>query len=75
MNVTWHIDDLNIYHKGTLEVTKFLHNFGQIYDESMTVHRGKVYDYLGMDLDFSTANPLKIGMIKYINKIHEDFLE
>ena len=26
-----------------------------------------------MDLDFCTANTLKIGMIKYINKIHEDF--
>ena len=41
----------------------------------MTVHRGKVHDYLGMDLDFSTANTLKIGMIKYIKKIHEDFPE
>ena len=37
----------------------------------MTVHCGKVHDYLGMDLDFSTANTLKIGMIKYIKKIHE----
>ena len=28
-----------------------------------------------MDLVFSTANTLKIGMIKYIKKIHEDFPE
>ena len=41
----------------------------------MTIHRGKVHDYLGMDLDFSSAKVLKIGMIKYIKKIHEDFEE
>ena len=41
----------------------------------MSVHRGKVHDYLGMDLDFNTANTLKIGMIKYIKKIHENFPE
>ena len=41
----------------------------------MTVHRGKVHDYLGMDLDFSSTKTLKIRMIKYIKKIHEDFPE
>ena len=46
--------------------------FGQIYGERMTVHRSKVHDYLGIELNFSTAKTLKIGMIKYINKIHED---
>ena len=41
----------------------------------MTVHRGKVHNYLGIDLDLSTVNTLKIGMIKYIKKIHEYFHE
>ena len=50
MTVTWHVDELKIYHKDGLEVTKFLQHFGQIYVEHMTVHRGKVHDYLGMDL-------------------------
>ena len=75
MTVTWHVDDLKISHKNSLEITKFLHHFGQIYGERMTVHHGNVHDYLGMDLDFSTSNTLKIGMIKYIKKILEDFLE
>ena len=39
----------------------------------MMIHRGKVY--LGMDLDFSSAKTLKIGMINYIKKIHKDFPE
>ena len=75
MTVTLHVDYLKISHKDNLEVTKFLHHFVQIYGECMTVHRGKVHDYLGMDLNFSTANTLKIGMIKYIKKIHEYFPE
>ena len=41
----------------------------------MKVHRGKVHDYLGMDLDFSSPKVLKIGMIKYIKKIYDDFSE
>ena len=41
----------------------------------MTVHRGKVHDYLGMDLDFSTADTLKTDIIKKIKKIHKDFPE
>ena len=75
MTVTWHVGDLKISCKDSLEVKKFLQNFGLIYGELMTVHHGKVHEYLGMDLDFSTANTLKIGMIKYIKKIHRDFPE
>ena len=75
MTVTWNVDDLKIYHKNSLEVTNFLHHFVQIYGERMTVHRVKVHDYVVMDLDFSTANTLKIVKIKYIKKIHEDLPE
>ena len=64
MNVTWHVNDLKISHKDSLEVTKILDHFGKIYNDQMTVRREKVHDYLGMDLDFSMANTLKIGMIK-----------
>ena len=75
MTVTWHVDDLKISHNDSLEVAKFLHHFGQINCEHITVHRGKLHDYLGIDLDFRTENTLKIGMIKYIKKINEDFPE
>ena len=75
MIVTWHVDNLKISHADSGEVTKFLNHFTGIYSDRMTVNRGKVHDYLGMDMDFSTAKTLKIGMIKYIKKIHEDFPE
>ena len=41
----------------------------------MTIHCEKLHNYLRMDLDFSSAKALKIGMIKYIKDIHVDFLE
>ena len=73
MIVTWHVDDLKISHMDSNEVRKCIKHFKRIYGNMMTVHRGKVHDNLGMDLDFSSAEALKIGMIKYIKKIHEDF--
>ena len=60
INVTWHVDDLKISQTDSLEVTKFLYHFGQIYGECMPIHRGKVHDYLCMGLDFSTSNTLKL---------------
>ena len=75
MTMTWHVDDLKMPHKDSLEVTKFLYHFGLVYGDHMTLHRGKVNDYLDTDLDFSTAYTLKIGMINYIKKIYEDFPE
>lgn len=41
----------------------------------MTVHHGKVNEYLSIELYFSTTSVLNIGMIKYIKKIHKDFPE
>ena len=75
MTVTWHVDDLKISHMDSNEVTKCIEHFKKIYGNRMAIHRGKVHDYLGMDLDFSSAKTLKIGMINYIKKIHKDFPE
>ena len=73
--VTWHVDDLKISHKDSREVTKCIKHFGDIYFDRMTVHRGKVHDYLVMYLDFISPKVLKIGMIKYTKKINEEFPE
>ena len=53
MTVPWHVDDLKISHKDIRKVTKFTKTFGYIYGDRMKIHRGKVHDYLGMDLDLS----------------------
>ena len=55
MTIGWHVDDLKISHvdKNELEniIAKLEAEFGK--ETPLTVHRGKVHDYLGMIIDFS----------------------
>ena len=53
MTVTWHVDDLKVYHKDPYQITKFSSYISIIYGEKLTVKRGKVHDYIGMELDYS----------------------
>ena len=46
MTVTWHVDDIKIPHKDSREVAKFIKHFGDIYGDRMTVHCGKVHNFL-----------------------------
>ena len=55
--------------------TKFATWLGTIYGHKLIVKRGKVHDYLGMDLDWSVGGKVTILMIKYVYKILEDFVE
>lgn len=75
MMVTWHVDDVKVSHVDPNEVTKFLVYMGKIYGPKMKVTRGKVHDYLGMDLDFSTPGTLRVSMIKYLKKVLANFPE
>ena len=41
-----------------------------------TILRGKVFDYLGMELDFATCpGTMIVSMIKYLQKLIKEFLE
>ena len=42
---------------------------------NLAVYRGKVYDYLGVDLGYSGEGVVKISMINYLKKIFEKFPE
>ena len=53
MTVTWHGDDLKASHVDEFELTKLVMFLGRKYGEKITVHRGDVQDYLGMDMDYS----------------------
>ena len=73
MTVAWHLDDLQVSHADPAEITKFANYLAVIYGEKLTVHRGLVHDYLGMDLDYTTKGKVVISMIKYVDKILEGF--
>ena len=75
MTVTWHVDNLKVSHEYPAEITKFANYLAAIYGEALTVHRGKIHDYLGMDLDYTTKGKVGVSMIKYVDKILEGFLE
>jgi len=69
------LDNLKVSHKDPQEVTKFIIAMGRIYNKKMPATRGKVHNYLGMDLDHSTNGHVKMSMIKYFNKVLEAFPE
>ena len=48
---------------------------GGIYGPKLTIKRRKCHDYLGIDLDWSVDGKVTISMIKYVNKILENFIE
>ena len=80
MTVTWHVDDLKVSHKDQKAIDDFATWLRGKYEWKeqglfLTHHKGKVHDYLGIDLDYSERKKLKVSMIKYINKIFKGFSE
>ena len=76
MTVCWHVDDLKISHRDEEMVTAFAVEIANIYGAKTTISRGRVHDYLGMEVDFGTCpGTLIISMIKYLQKIIDEFPE
>jgi hypothetical protein len=75
MTVCWHVDDLKVSHLDGIELTKFVHRNAKIYGDQITVKRGCVHDYLGMDLDYSLDGKVRVSMIRYVDKVLKDFPE
>ena len=48
----WRVDDLKMSHKDAAVNTQTIKTLAKIYGPGITVSRGKVHDYLGMDLDY-----------------------
>ena len=66
ITICWHVDDLFVGHDDPNVVTKFLDWLAHRYDtddKKLNVVRGHKHDYLGMNLDFSTAGAVNIDMI------------
>ena len=72
--IVWHVDDLKISHVKDDTVTDVINvieeEFGR--EAPLTIHRGKVHEYLGMTLDFSKPECVEVSMIKYINEMLDE---
>ena len=75
MTVIWHVDDLKLSHVDESENTKFAKWMKTMYGEKLTVHRGKIHDYLGMDMDWSKDGKVTISMIEYLYRILDEFID
>ena len=53
LTVSWHVNDLKISCKNGWEITKLLLHLKKIYGEKISIHQGKQFTYLGMQLDYS----------------------
>ena len=77
--VVWHVDDLKISHVDAKENDKFVQWLREMYEDELIgavkVNRGKVHDYLGMKLDFSTPGEVKLDMKEYVKSMIEFFPE
>ena len=76
MTICWHVDDLNVSHVEKSAVSALALKLVKLYGPKTTISRGEVYDYLGMEMDFgSDPGTMIISMIKYLQKIKEEFPE
>jgi Reverse transcriptase (RNA-dependent DNA polymerase) len=77
--ITWHVDDLKSSHEDAKvndEFHKWLDmKYGGDKLGKVRATRGKVHNYLGMTLDYSTPKKLKLSMQDYIEKMINEFPE
>ena len=58
---------MKVSHKDEDVVTAFAVAMGKEFDSGTTIKRGKVFDYLGIELDFETCpGTMIVSMIKYL---------
>ena len=69
ITVVWHMDDLKVSHVNIKEVDKFVMQMEETFgaDAPLSVSRGKIHDYLGMNLDFRVEGEVRIDMEHYID--------
>ncbi len=71
-----HVDDCKISHVSDKVIDKVIEwlkrDYESIFEDGsgkMTVSRGKVHKYLGMNLDFTVKKQVKISMVEYIKEV------
>ena len=68
------MDDLKISHKDANVVTRVIKDFEKVFGKEapLSVTRGKIHDYLGMKIDFSTPGSVIFSMDQYVRLLLEE---
>lgn len=77
LTVMWHVDDLKVSSVSVKAVDDFIQWAIDKYEDKeitkLKPSRGKVHDYLGITLDYSTPGVVRIYMKDYVAKMLEEF--
>ena len=70
MTVIWNVDDLEISHENGDTVDALINKFSKQYgkEADLTIHQGKVHEYMGMKIDYCEQGKVKINMKDYLEK-------
>ena len=72
MTICWHVDNLKVSHKNEDAVTALALKLVSLYGPKTPISRGKVHEYLGMDIDWLIKPGFMIvSMVKYLHKVIE----
>ena len=75
MATCWYVDDLKVSHKEESAIIAFAMKLSELYGSKTTICRGKVHEYLGIDIDWATVpGTMIVSMIKYIC-VNRDYIE
>ena len=70
------MNNLKVSHKDNNNVMALAEKIAELYGPNSTVSRGKVHEYLGMDIDWdSVPGTMILSVIKYLYKVIEEFPE
>ena len=72
--VCWHVDYLKISHIKEDAITLCTWICG-IFGNGSKIDRGKLHEYLGMNMDWIQYGTMIVSMIKYIQKVINNFPE
>jgi len=75
INVSWHVNDLNVSHVNPKEIYHFLKWVQETYGSNAEVKSTcvKIHEYIGMKLDFSIDSQITIHMAGYVTTMIESF--
>jgi Reverse transcriptase (RNA-dependent DNA polymerase) len=80
ITICFHVDDCKIAHRNSKIVDETIEwlrvKYESIFEDGsgkMKVSRGKIHEYLGMTLDYTTTGIVRVTMFKYIDEIIETY--
>ena len=75
--ILWHVGNLKMFHFDSEIFSRVFSDIDTGYGKivKITIMRGKIHKYLGMNINYSFSGKLIFSIINYIGKIIYDILE